>query len=25
VGEVLDEMDLRLLDLIDAQYTRRPF
>ena len=25
VGEVLDEMDLRLLELIDAQYTRRPF
>ena len=25
VGEVLDEMDLRLLGLIDAQYTCRPF
>ena len=25
VGEVLDELDLRLLELIDAQYTRRPF
>ena len=25
VGEVLDEMDLWLLELIDAQYTRRPF
>ena len=25
VGEVLDEMDLLLLGLIDAQYTRRPF
>jgi putative transposase len=25
VGEVLDEVDLRLLELIDAQYTRRPF
>ena len=25
VGEVLDELDLRLLELIDAQYTQRPF
>ncbi len=25
VGAVLDELDLRLLELIDAQYTRRPF
>jgi putative transposase len=25
VGETLDELDLRLLELIDAQYTRRPF
>lgn len=25
VGEVLDELDLQLLELIDAQYTRRPF
>jgi putative transposase len=25
VGEVLDETDLLLLGLIDAQYTRRPF
>jgi putative transposase len=24
VGEVLDELDLRLLELIDAQYTQRP-
>jgi putative transposase len=25
VGAVLDELDLRLLELIDAQYTQRPF
>jgi len=25
VGEALDELELRLLGLIDAQYTRRPF